>query len=100
MGIMKNCLDEDWVNDLRFASVVACKHIISYLGEMFEDDDHKEMYTELLKRLDDSQDGIRIETCRVFEIWFDTLPLDWSRSLYEYTIKAIFVHIDDQSEVI
>ena len=100
LAVMKNCLDEDWVNDLRYASVVALKHIMSYIGEDFKDDDHKEMYTELLKRLDDSQDAIRIETCKVFEIFFETLPDPWSSSLFEYTIKSIFVHVDDPNEAI
>lgn len=95
LKLMKNCLDDDYVNDIRFAAVVGCKHIVGYIGHLFEEDDHKEMYTELLKRLDDSQDGIRIQTCLVFELFFDTLPDEWSKSLYEYTIKSIFVHIDD-----
>jgi hypothetical protein len=29
------------------------------------------MYPELLKRMDDAQDGIRIEMCKVFEVFFD-----------------------------
>ena len=54
-----------------------------------------EIYPELLKRLDDAQDGIRVETCQAFEIFFTHLPEYWSSSLYPYTIKQLFIHIDD-----
>ena len=60
MTVVKNCIDDDWANDLRFAAVVFIKHLIEYLHEKLDSDDYKEIYPELLKRLDDSQDGIRI----------------------------------------
>lgn len=93
--LMKNCLDDDWTHDLRFAAVVALKHVLGSIGHLFNEDDHKEVYTELLKRLDDAQDGIRLETCKVFEVFFENLPQTWSSSLFEYTIKSISVHLDD-----
>jgi dynein assembly factor 5 len=55
-GVLKNCIDDDWANDLRFAGVVFIKHLIEYLHGEFDDEDYKEIYPELLKRLDDSQD--------------------------------------------
>ena len=58
------------------------------------------VYPELLKRLDDAQDSIRVETCKVFEIFFDNICKPWSSSRYEYTIKTIFIDLDDQSEEI
>lgn len=99
-GYMKNCLDDDWQNDIRFASVVMLKHLLPYLKGTFDYDDYKELYVELLKRLDDAQDGIRIETCKVFELFFEQLPDPWSSSLYEYCVKTIFIHLDDSNEKI
>lgn len=52
--LLKSSLDDDWTNDLRFAGVVCLKHCLAFIGHMFKDDDHKEVYTELLKRLDDA----------------------------------------------
>ena len=66
MGVLKNCIDDDWANDLRFASVMLIKRLIEYLSSVFDDEDYKEIYPELLKRLDDSQDGIRIATAETF----------------------------------
>ena len=54
MGVLKNCIDDDWANDLRFASVVLIKRLIEYMHDVFDDEDYKDIYPELLKRLDDS----------------------------------------------
>lgn len=51
---LKNCLDDDWAGDLRYASVIFIRHLIEYLKDLMDDEDYKEIYTELLKRLDDS----------------------------------------------
>jgi len=71
--------------------------MIEYLHEEFDAEDYKEIYPELLKRLDDSQDGIRIATAETFNVFFKYLPDPWSSSLYDYTIKTIFIHLDDQN---
>lgn len=93
--LLKNSMEDDWDNDMRFASVVLLKHTLLYVQANFVDDDYKAVYPELLKRLDDAQDGIRIETCKVLEAFFEGMPDPWSSSLYEYTVKNIFVHLDD-----
>ncbi len=95
MTVLKNCIDDDWANDLRFTSVVLIKRMMEYLKEIMIDEDYKDIYPELLKRLDDSQDSIRIETANVLLVFFSQLQPDWSSSLYEYTVKNIFIHLDD-----
>ena len=97
---LKSPLDDDWLHDLRFASVVLIGKIMSFMGTDLDRDGFNEIYPELLKRLDDAQDGIRVETCKTFEIFFDNLPTDWSSSLYPYTVKQIFIHIDDPNQQI
>jgi dynein assembly factor 5 len=95
MTVLKNCMDDDWANDLRFTSVVLIKRMLEYLKQIMIDEDYKDIYPELLKRLDDSQDSIRVETANALIVFFSQLPEDWSSSLYEYTIKNIFIHLDD-----
>ena len=35
------------------------------------------------------------------EVFFDMLPEEgWSTSLYPYTVKAVFIHLDDPNEAI
>lgn len=60
MGVLKSCLDDDWANDLRFTTVTFLKFLIEYLHEEFIGEHYMEIYPELLKRLDDSQEAIRI----------------------------------------
>ena len=97
---LKSPLDDDWAHDLRFASVVLLTKTMAYFGDEMEREAFNEIYPELLKRLDDAQDGIRVETCKGFEVFFTYLPDPWSSSLYPYTIKQIFIHIDDPNNAI
>lgn len=97
VNALKNCLDDDWVADLRFASVILLRLIMEYVRDEMDYEDFKTVYPELLKRLDDSQDGIRIETAKTLEVFFQILPDPWSGNLYEYCVKGIFIHIDDPS---
>ena len=97
---MKSPLDDDWGNDLRFASVVFIKTMLKYLQPEMGYDQVTEIYPELLKRLDDAQDGIRVETAAAFEYFFDSIEGKWSDSLYDYTVKQIFIHLDDPNQQI
>merc|ERR1711972_692561 len=55
----------------------------------------REIYPELLKRLDDSNDKVRTAVCEALSMFFKCLPPKWSRSLYESILKTLFVHLDD-----
>jgi dynein assembly factor 5, axonemal len=94
---MKSPLDDEWGNDLRFASVVFLKVLLQYLQPVLGYQELQEIYPELLKRLDDAQDGIRVETAKCFELFFDAMKDPWSSSLYDYTVKQVFIHLDDPS---
>ena len=97
---LKSPLDDDWAHDLRFASVVLVTKIMEFMGHDMDREGFGEIYPELLKRLDDAQDGIRVEACKSFEVLFTYMPDPWSTSLYPYTVKQIFIHIDDPNQEI
>ena len=94
---LKNCLDDDWVAELRWAGVILVRKMMEYVREEIDYEDFKEVYPELLKRLDDSQDGIRVETAKNFEVFFELMQDPWSGSLYDYTVRNIFIHLDDSN---
>lgn len=94
---MKSCLDDDWMNELRFATVILTRKIMERIKDDIEHEVFKEIYPELLKRLDDAQDGIRVEAAKTFELFFELLPVKWSNSLYDYCVKNIFIHLDDSN---
>ena len=51
---LKNCLDDEWANDIRFATLVFVKNMIIYLQPIMDREDYITVYPELLKRLDDA----------------------------------------------
>ena len=95
---LKSCLDDDWMNELRFASVILTRKIMECTSKEIDHEEFKAIYEQLLKRLDDAQDQIRIEACKTFELFFEQLPEMWSNSLLDYCIKGIFIHLDDNND--
>jgi hypothetical protein len=95
---LKSCLDDDWMNELRFASVILTRKMMESMRSDIDHECFKEIYEQMLKRLDDAQDGIRVETSKTFELFFELLPEGWSSGLYDYCVKGIFIHLDDSNE--
>lgn len=99
--VIKTCLDDDWDQDLRIS---ACKVMAGFFigySQILDDILISGIYPELLKRLDDSQDRIRILVCEPLKNFFDVLM---RRSIrfgnYKYTITTLLIHLDDPSEII
>lgn len=100
LPILKNCLSDDWSPDNR---MIACLVLACLLGELqaeISSEQLREVYPEMLKRLDDSNDKIRAVVCQSLSIFFKCLPPNWSRSLYEYILRTLFVHLDDPNSEI
>jgi len=95
LPILKSCLDDSFSPDNRS---IACHVLSATMVELqaeISSDQLREIYPELLKRLDDSQDAIRITVCEALSMFFKCLQPNWSRTLYEYIIRTLFVHLDD-----
>merc|ERR1719158_2488083 len=61
-----------------------------------------DLHRDLVKRMDDSNDVIRIETARIFGLMFKTcFPLyeeyDVSDQHFKYIIKSFLIHLDDSN---
>jgi len=95
LPILKSCLDDSWSPDNR---MIACLVLACMLTDMQAEitaEQLREVYPEMLKRLDDSNDKIRTVVCEALSVFFKCLPPKWSRSLYEYILRTLFVHLDD-----
>merc|ERR1711970_494894 len=90
LSILKSCLDDSWSPDNR---MIAC--LLSDMQAEISAEQLREVYPEMLKRLDDSNDKIRTVVCEALSMFFKCLPPKWSRSLYEYILRTLFVHLDD-----
>ena len=54
------------------------RHFMVYIKDELDKNDFHEFYADILKRLDDAQDQIRIECCKTLEVMFDLLPEHWA----------------------
>jgi dynein assembly factor 5 len=96
---LKTTLEDDWDAELRYLSIQLVKLYLKNCGEVLKYDHISEMYSILLKRLDDSQDTNRILTCEVLIIFMKICKrLNLSTSIYDYIIENSFIHLDDPSE--
>jgi len=92
---LKSCLDDSWSPDNRHIGCLVLACLMDELRAQINGEQLREIYPELLKRLDDSHDEIRTVVCGALVTFFKCLPPNWSRSLYEYILKSLFVHLDD-----
>ena len=55
-----------------------------------------ELYPKLLKRLDDSEDAIRITICRTLKVFLKcAAPQCYRGTTIDYTLDQLFIHLDD-----
>ena len=96
---LKTTLDDDWDAELRYLSIQLVKLFLKNTSEVLKYDHISELYTILLKRLDDSQDTNRILTCEVLILFMSICKrLNLSTSIYDYIIENSFIHLDDPNE--
>jgi dynein assembly factor 5 len=94
--VLKSTMEDDWDPQLRDLSVILIKYILLHTKDKISQDDMIDLYPNLLKRLDDSQDSIRILMCQVLKIFFEIIKrTGFSESAYEYIINTAFIHLDD-----
>jgi dynein assembly factor 5 len=97
LPILKSGLDDSFSPDNRLIACLVLKCTLVELQAEINGEQLREIYPELLKRLDDSNDKIRVAICDALAVFFQCLPPKWSRSLFEYILRTLFVHLDDPS---
>jgi len=88
-------MDDSWSPDNRMVAVLTAGALLSEMQSIVNAEHLREIYPDLLKRLDDSNDQIRVVVCKALVTFFQCLPPKWSNSLYEYILKTLFIHLDD-----
>ena len=95
---LRSCLEDDNVST-RLVTCRAIMHIFNTVGPALDRDRLHNMYPDLLKRLDDASDDVRVATCKTFVTYFDCFGEDYEASLYRAHLEAIYkgllVHLDD-----
>ncbi|XP_052819381.1 dynein axonemal assembly factor 5-like [Mya arenaria] len=100
---MLACMDDD----NKGTRLVACRvmtRTFDLAGPKINQDRLHNMYVELLKRLDDSSDEIRLMVARTFQAYLHCFEQAYDVQLYrahlEAMYKGLLVHLDDPDEKI
>ncbi|KAL7753746.1 hypothetical protein RI367_000677 [Sorochytrium milnesiophthora] len=87
------CMEEDNLNTRSYAL-----HIIQTLlslGYTFNEEAYKNVYPEVLKRLDDAHDDVRVLACATTSTLVSALPDSVDDVHFEELAKAVLIHLDD-----
>ncbi|XP_038675624.1 dynein assembly factor 5, axonemal-like [Scyliorhinus canicula] len=91
-------LDED----SKMTRMLACQIVSSILkvcGNHLNPDELNKVYPELLKRLDDCSDEVRIAAAKALSVWFQCAGILNDQSLFkshlEFLYRGLLVHLDD-----
>ncbi|TPX37536.1 hypothetical protein SmJEL517_g00497 [Synchytrium microbalum] len=94
------CIDDDDVGSRKGCLQALCRILEG--GVVMSDAVYKSLYPELIKRLDDAQDVIRIEACRTLIAFYHHVRANWDANgskldgeAWNGMIKSITVHVDD-----
>jgi hypothetical protein len=106
LPVLKSNLDDEQ-RDIRLAVSHVYQHLLGTCREELKIDDLAltDLYRDFLKRLDDSDDAIRIDMAKTFLVLFHSLVItraqrefDHAGVHYGYIIKTFCVHLDDSNE--
>ncbi|CEM35003.1 unnamed protein product [Vitrella brassicaformis CCMP3155] len=102
MPPLTSSMSDDWAPDNRMVACKVVESLLVYLkGERGVDSMlYEKLYPELLKRLDDAQDDIRLAACSALTALMNALPANWSPTLVEYILQTLFIHLDDPNAAI
>ena len=111
---LASAMEEDYFADTRAAACHAvaealrldAEYVVSKNGDedrggnaasssAFDDARRRFLYPELLKRMDDSRDAIRVTAADAVGAFFDAMPRDYDETNVGYLLKGFFVHMDD-----
>ena len=83
-----SALEEDYYADTRAASCHAMRHLLLTAGDKLTDEHRRAVYPELLKRMDDSRNEIRVAGAGVVAAFFDAMPADYDETNTGYLLKG------------
>lgn len=76
--------------------------VFDLVGQSLDQDRLHNMYPDLLKRLDDSSDEIRVTVATTFLAYLDCYHDNYDPGLYKAHVEAIYrgllVHLDDPEQ--
>ncbi|GBG80246.1 hypothetical protein CBR_g30611 [Chara braunii] len=100
LPVVKSCLDEDYYADTRRAACHVMKNILRIAGDVLNDEERREIYPQLLKRMDDNNDKIRLDNTQSVRVFFEKMPSSYDDTNARYFLEALIIHMDDAEKEI
>lgn len=91
-----SCLEEDYYADTRQATCHVMDGLLRIVAGKLTYDQKRLIYAELLKRLDDSNDAIRIAATKTLTGFFDAMA-DFDATNVGYIVDGMLIHMDDMN---
>ncbi|CAK4191681.1 unnamed protein product [Aphanomyces euteiches] len=95
LPVLKSCLDD---TDAKTRQLVclSLQHLFVALPNALGEEPVSQLYHDILKRLDDSNDLVRKAACATYITFLRAAPRSHFRgTIIDYTMDALFVHLDD-----
>lgn len=88
--------------DSKTSRLVSCriiKALLGICGQHLDPDKLNKIYPEVVKRLDDASDEVRITAAKTLSLWFKFIDVRYERTTYrghlEFLYRCLLVHLDD-----
>lgn len=96
LPLLHQAMDEDWYVDMRASTCFVMEQLLQVAGERLSDAARRAIYPELLKRLDDSNNSVRVATCRAL-VAFVSGPggAAYCDTNSGYLAAGVIIHMDD-----
>ena len=96
-----SAMEEDYYAETRKAACYALDGVLATAGFDLGDEKRRATYPEILKRMDDSRDDVRVAAARCARRFFlNACPVDWDETNCVYFLKPLAVHMDDPNELV
>lgn len=98
--LLQSCSEDDRASDLRFVTTEFYCHFLSFVQNVLSRDQIVEFYVQVIARLDDAQDDIRIKSAEALYLLFKCEQADFSSGIKDYIVKTLLVHFDDSNKML
>lgn len=98
LPVVFQALEEDYYPDVRNTACYVVEQLILIAGNLLGDAHRRSLYPELCKRLDDSNDQVRISACGPLEAFVATMPVDYCPTNSGYFVSSLLIHMDDSDQ--
>eukprot|EP00898_Chlorokybus_atmophyticus_P003699 jgi/Chlat1/432/Chrsp103S00944 len=96
LPVLTSCMEEDFYADTRRASCHAMEQLLLVAGAVLTDEQRRAIYPELLKRMDDSSDAIRLLATACVYAFLQGMPAAYDDTNTRYLLNGFLVHMDDR----